>query len=61
MYKTYWRVLFLECIALFLLVFVVISGGLVCLALVWADQLIWLPLVAAITAVLCKLVLEIRA
>jgi len=55
-----WMTLFRECLALFIVTFVAAVGVLVCLALIASPYVLWMPLAAAITVVLCKLALEIE-
>jgi len=56
-----WWTLFRDTISMFIFVFVLAAGALVCVALVNTQQFLWVPLAAATTAVLCKLALETMA
>jgi len=56
-----WWTLFRDTLSLFIFVFVLAFGVLVCVALVNTQQFLWVPLAVATTAVLCKLALEIMA
>ncbi len=56
-----WWTLIRDIVALFIFVFVLASGALICAELVAAQKFVWVPLAVALTAVLCKLAIEVRA